>query len=304
MRERGGPAGLVLRNGRIVAEWGDTTRPDMSFSIAKSYLAVLAGIAVEDGLIKDVNEPVRLSVDSPFFADSHNGRITWLHLLQQSSEWSGQLFGKSDQVDHFRQIGAGADNSRKGQRRDLQQPGSIYEYNDVRVNLLSYCLMLLFGRPLPDVLRERVMDPIGASGEWEWLGYSNSWVDIGGARLQSVPGGSHWGGGLFMGARDHARFGLLIAGRGVWAGRRLLSEEWIKAMLTPSPTLANYGFLWWLDQTAEAKPDLSSRAFYALGAGSNVIQVDPAHDLVVVLRWLQGSALDGFFTRLGQAIET
>jgi len=149
VRERGGPAGLVLRNGRIVAEWGDTTRPDMSFSIAKSYLAVLAGIAVEDGLIKDVNEPVRLSVDSPFFADSHNGRITWLHLLQQSSEWSGQLFGKSDQVDHFRQIGAGADNSRKGQRRDLQQPGSIYEYNDVRVNLLSYCSCSCSGGPYP-----------------------------------------------------------------------------------------------------------------------------------------------------------
>ena len=59
VRERGGPAGLVLRNGRIVAEWGDIARPDMSFSIAKSYLAVLAGIAVEDGLIKDVNAPVR-----------------------------------------------------------------------------------------------------------------------------------------------------------------------------------------------------------------------------------------------------
>ena len=74
-------------------------------------------------------------------------------------------------------------------------------------------------------------------------------------------------------------------------------------MLTPSPTLANYGFLWWLDQTAEARPDLSSRAFYALGAGSNVIRVDPVHDLVVVLRSIQGSALDGFLTRLRQALE-
>jgi CubicO group peptidase (beta-lactamase class C family) len=275
----------------------------MSFSIAKSYLAVLAGIAVEDGLIKDVNAPVRASVDSPLFAGRHNSRITWRHLLQQSSEWSGELFGKSDQVDHFRQIGPGADNSKKGQPRELQQPGSIYEYNDVRVNLLSYCLMLLFGRPLADVLRERVMDPIGASAEWEWLGYSNSWVEIGGTRLQSVPGGSHWGGGLFMGARDHARFGLLMARRGVWGGRRVLSEEWIEAMLAPSPTLASYGYLWWLDQEAKAKPDFSSRGFYALGAGSNVIRVDPVHDLVVVLRWIQGNALDSFFTRLRQAIE-
>src|SRR3712207_5298912 len=60
VRERGGPAGLVLRNGRIVAEWGDTARPDMSFSIAKSYLAVLAGIAFDDGRIKDVDEPVQM----------------------------------------------------------------------------------------------------------------------------------------------------------------------------------------------------------------------------------------------------
>ncbi|HEX8666231.1 MAG TPA: serine hydrolase [Beijerinckiaceae bacterium] len=304
VRERGGPAGLVLRDGRIVAEWGDTARPDMSFSIAKSYLAVLAGIAFDDGRIKDVDEPVRVTVDSPFFAGRHNGRITWRHLLHQSSEWSGELFGKSDQVDHFRQVGPGADNSRKGRRRELQPPGSLYEYNDVRVNLLSYCLMLLFGRSLPDVLRERVMDPIGATREWEWLGYSNSWVEIGGARLQSVPGGSHWGGGLFMGARDHARFGLLMARRGVWGGRRILSEAWIEAMLAPSPTLANYGFLWWLDQAAEAKPDVSSGAFHALGAGSNVIRVDPMHDLVVVLRWIQGSALEGFFTRLRQALET
>jgi len=84
----------------------------------------------------------------------------------------------------------------KGQRRELQPPGRLYEYNDVRVNLLSCCLMLLFGRPLPEVLRERVMDPIGASDGWEWLGYANSWVEVGTASLQSVPGGSHWGGGF------------------------------------------------------------------------------------------------------------
>lgn len=298
VRERGGPAGLILRGGRIAAEWGDTARADMSFSIAKSYLAVLAGIAFDEGRIKDVNEPVRGTVDSPLFADGRNSQITWRHLLQQSSEWSGELFGKSDQVDHFRQIGPGADNSRKGERRELQAPGSLYEYNDVRVNLLSYSLMLLFGRSLPEVLRERVMDPIGASDEWEWLGYSSSWVDIGGARLQSVPGGSHWGGGLFMGARDHARFGLLMARRGVWGSRRILSEEWVDAMLDPSPTLANYGFLWWLNHPATAMSDLSVSSFHALGAGSNLIWVHPGHDLVVVLRWIQGGAIDGFLSRL------
>jgi CubicO group peptidase (beta-lactamase class C family) len=158
VRERGGPAGLILKGGRIVAEWGDTARTDMTFSIAKSYLSVLAGIAFDDGLIKDVDEAVGATVAGPVFSGAHNGQITWRHLLQQSSEWQGEIFGKSDQVDHNRQIGPGADNSRKGQRRELKTPGSFYEYNDVRVNVLSYALLERFRRPLPEVLRERVMD--------------------------------------------------------------------------------------------------------------------------------------------------
>lgn len=222
VRERGGPAGVILKGGRRVAEWGDAGRADVSFSVAKSYLAVLAGLALEDGLMADVDEPVRASVDDPLLAGAHNGRVTWRHLLQQSSEWDGELFGKSDQVDHFRQIGPGADNSRKGQMRERREPGTFYEYNDVRVNLLSYCLLRRFGRALPEVLRERVMDPIGATDSWEWLGYRNAVVTIGGKPVQSVPGGSHWGGGLFMNSLDHARFGLLVARQGRWGACQLL----------------------------------------------------------------------------------
>jgi hypothetical protein len=77
VRERGGPAGLILKGGRIAAEWGDIARPDLSFSIAKSYLAVLAGIASDDGLIPDIDEPVRGRVDDPLLTGPHNGRITW-----------------------------------------------------------------------------------------------------------------------------------------------------------------------------------------------------------------------------------
>lgn len=302
VQPRGGPAGVILKGGRRVAAWGDTRRPDMTFSIAKSYVAVLAGLAHDDGLIPDVDAPVRDSVPDPLLDGPQNGSITWRHLLQQSSEWQGTLFGKSDQVDHFRQIGLGADNSRKGERRALRAPGSHYEYNDVRVNLLAYCLMRLFGRALPEVLRTRIFDPIGASRDWAWHGYENAWVEIDDARIQSVPGGGHWGGGLFIGADDHARFGLLIARGGVWAGRRLLSERWIRAMLTPSPTLANYGYLWWLNRGPTAKPELSATSFSALGAGNNVIWADPDRDLVVVLRWIDKAALDEFLRRFVGAV--
>jgi len=153
VKPRGGPAGMIVRGGRIAAEWGDAARADMTFSVAKSYLAVLAGLAVGDRLICSVDEPVGATVKGPWFASAHNAAITWRHLLQQSSEWQGEIWGKSDQVDHNRRLGVGADNSRKGQRRELKAPSKFYEYNDVRVNLLAYCLLERFGRALPEVLR-------------------------------------------------------------------------------------------------------------------------------------------------------
>ncbi|MGE3916993.1 MAG: serine hydrolase domain-containing protein, partial [Hyphomicrobiaceae bacterium] len=200
VRHRGGPAGLVLDRGHVAAEWGDTRRTDMTFSVAKSFLAVLAGLAVGDGLIASLDEPVSRTVEGPWLASPHNAQITWRHLLHQSSEWEGVLWEKSDQVDHYRSVGLGGDNSRKGDPRPRQTPGTYYEYNDVRVNMLALALLMRFRRPLPEVLRERIMDPIGCSGEWEWHGYRTSWVDVGGRRVQSVSGGAHWGGGMLIGA--------------------------------------------------------------------------------------------------------
>jgi CubicO group peptidase (beta-lactamase class C family) len=295
---RGGPAGVVLKGGRLLAEWGDTMRPDMTFSVAKSYLAVLAGLAVADGYIANVDEPVGTTVQGPWFSSQHNARVTWRHLLQQSSEWQGELWGKSDQVDHNRQTGAGADQSRKGQRREPMAPGSHFEYNDVRVNLLAFCLLQRFGRPLPDVLRERIMDPIGASRTWEWHGYSTSWTEVGGRRVQSLAGGGHWGGGMVIGARDHARLGLLMARGGRWGKHQVLPESWVRDTFSPSPTNPGYGYLWWLNAGAARRPAASPASVFAVGAGNHMIWIDPDHDLVAVLRWIDGAAIGGFMARL------
>ena len=295
---RGGPAGLILKGGRLVAEWGDTARADMTFSVAKSYLAILAGLAVADGLIASIDEPVAKTVKGPWLDGAHNARITWRHLLQQSSEWQGELWGKSDQVDHNRQVGVGADNSRKGERRELRPPGTHYEYNDVRVNLLALCLLLRFGRPLPEVLRERVMDPIGASKTWEWHGYRTSWIEVGGQRMQSVSGGAHWGGGMFISARDHARVGLLVAREGRWGDRQILPAAWVREMLAPSPTNESYGLLWWLNRGGARYPSAPVSSVFAMGAGTNLIWIEPEHDVVTVLRWIDKGAVAGFVDRL------
>jgi CubicO group peptidase (beta-lactamase class C family) len=302
VRPRGGPNGLMLRGGQIVAEWGDTTRIDMTFSVAKSYLSILAGLAWDRGLIGDPHDKVRLTVDDGGFEPPHNDGITWHHLLQQTSEWEGLLWDKPDLIDRNRSVGGRASTVPKGTHRDLRAPGEFWEYNDVRVNRLSLALLRVWRRPLPEVFRELVMDPIGASPDWEWHGYRNSYVEIGGRRIQSVSGGGHWGGGVFISARDQARIGLMLSQRGLWGTHRVISEAWIKRMLDPCPLYRNYGYLWWLNTERGLYPSASSSSYCARGAGGNLTWIDPENDIVALLRWIDPAAMDGFMKQTVAAL--
>ncbi len=112
------------------------------------------------------------------------------------------------------------------------------------MNLLALVALNVWRRPLPQVLNEQVMEPIGASKTWRWHGYENSWVELDGERMQSVSGGGHWGGGMHINARDLARFGYLFQRMGVWGDRRIISEEWIRMARSPGVN-PNYGFMNW-----------------------------------------------------------
>jgi CubicO group peptidase (beta-lactamase class C family) len=292
VKDRGGQNGIVVRHGYIVAEWGETDRVDMTFSVAKSYLATTAGLALDRGLIPDVHAPVRLQVDDGGFASAHNQPITWHHLLTQTSEWEGALWDKPDVADR-----------RAGRDRTLQAPGTFWEYNDVRVNRTALALLRVWKEPLPDVLRREIMDPIGASRTWEWHGYRNSYVDVDGRRVQSVTGGGHWGGGVWASTRDHARFGYLHLRRGRWGDRQLLSERWLSMATTPTPIKPVYGYMWWLNTDRAQYPSASPRSFFALGAGGNVIWIDPEHDLVAAVRWLDTTKVDEFMRLVTAAVE-
>jgi CubicO group peptidase (beta-lactamase class C family) len=291
VKDRGGQNGIVLRHGYIVAEWGETDRVDMTFSVAKSYLATTAGLALDRGLIGDVHAPVRRQVDDGGFASAHNAPITWHHLLTQTSEWEGTLWDKPDVADR-----------RAGRDRALREPGAFWEYNDVRVNRTALALLRVWGEPLPDVLRREVMDPIGATRTWEWHGYRNSYVDVAGRRVQSVSGGGHWGGGVWASTRDHARFGYLHLRRGRWGDRQLLSERWVAMATTPTPIKPVYGYMWWLNTDRGQYRSASPRSFFALGAGGNVIWIDPEHDLVAVVRWLDTAKVDEFMRLVTAAV--
>jgi CubicO group peptidase (beta-lactamase class C family) len=282
MRERGKPAGIILKNGYIVAQWGDVKRVDMTFSVSKSFLSTVAGLAADDHLIKNIDDLVNEYVWDGKFDGEHNSKITWRHLLTQSSDWSGCLFDVCDWADRPPKQG-GIDDWKN---RKLLEPGSTFEYNDVRVNLLAYSLLEVIRKPLPVVLRERIMDPIGASTTWRWYGYDNSFVNVDGQMIESVSGGGHFGGGIFINTLDQARFGLLFLRKGKWKNKQIISEQWVNSVGQPSTANRSYGLMWWTNQENQLG-NISKNIYYANGFGGNFIVVDNEHDLVIVARWLE-----------------
>ena len=318
-RDRGDVSGVVLRGGYIIAEWGDPYRVEMTHSVTKSFLSTVIGLAVDKGLIKSVNDTVWKYVPPilPYsaviqndkaaelgkskwitpFETTHNRTITWDHLLRQVSDWEGTLWGKPEWADRP------GPKPEEWMTRPRVTPGTVYEYNDVRVNVLSLAGLSVWRKPLPVVLKENIMDPIGASNTWRWYGYENSFVIIDGQIMQSVSGGGHWGGGMIISGRDLARFGYLTLRRGKWNDKQLLSESWVKMALTPTPAQPTYGFMnWYLNTDKKLIPAAPDTAFYHLGNGTNMVYVDFENDLVVVARWIQSNSIPGFIEKVLQAI--
>ena len=317
--ERGDPTGIIVYKGYIIASWGEPYRCDITHSVTKSFLSGVVGVAVDQGLIKNVHDTVAMYVPpielftpeqvnrsadligqpqllQPF-ATSHNMALTWDHLLRQTSDWEGTLWGKPEWADR-----PDADAAKWIRKRNA--PGTVFEYNDVRVNALALAATSVWRRSLPKVLKQYIMDPIGASNTWRWTGYRNAWIVLDGEPVQSVSGGGHWGGGMFINAYDMARFGLLTLHRGKWNGKQILSEKWIEQSLTPTPAKTDYGYMnWFLNTDKKLLPGAPASAFMHVGNGNNIIYVDPEHDLVAVIRWISdNNALDAVIRKMAEAI--
>ncbi len=307
--DRGEPTGLIIYKGYIVASWGEPNRCDMTHSVTKSFLSSVVGLAVDSGLIRSVNDTVAGYIPpiEPFtfgetykapadygkpemlfpFASPHNRTITWDHLLRQTSDWEGTLWEKPEWADR-----PDAD-PKTWTTRARYAPGTRYEYNDVRVNALALAATSVWRQPLPVVLKKHVMDKIGASHTWRWTGYRNAWIVLDGQPVQSVSGGGHWGGGMFINAYDMARFGLLTLRKGKWNNEQILSEKWIQQATTPTPSKTDYGYMnYFLNTGKKFLPDAPETAFAHIGNGTNMIYLDAENDLVIVARWLANDKLN------------
>jgi CubicO group peptidase (beta-lactamase class C family) len=287
----------------------------MTFSVTKSFLSATVGMAFDRKLIKSLQDPVRdysapTLVYDPnarfddankfgksrlldLFDTEHNRKITWEHMLRQTSDWEGTLWGKPDWADRPDK------DATKWLDRKRSEPGAVYEYNDVRVNALALAALNVWRRPLPIVLKENLMDEIGASNTWRWMGYENSWVVIDGQIMQAVGGGGHWGGGMFISAFDMARFGVLTSRGGKWRDKQILSAEFVRLAKTPTTAQPTYGFMnWFLNTDKKLYPSAPASAIIHTGNGVNIIFVDPDNDLVIVVRWIENNKIDEFLGKV------
>ncbi|HTK78950.1 MAG TPA: serine hydrolase [Rhizomicrobium sp.] len=292
--------GLIVRHGYIVAEWGDTRAVDMTHSVTKTFLSSVAGVAFDRHMIRNVHDRVLDYVHpSPDFELPHNRSVTWDQMLRQTSGWIGTMWGKPWWADRpgrnpWDELAAGP-----------PPVGQQWKYSDVRVNALALALTYLWKRSLPEVLKQYVMDPIGASHTWHWENYRNAWVTIGGRRIPVPPGGGHWGGGMFISARDLARMGLLGLHNGRWGDKLVLSDAWVKMAKTPTPQNPEYGYMnWFLNTGRKLLPAAREDSVMFLGNGDNIVFIDYQHDLVAVARWLDDSQKAEFVRLLEASLQT
>lgn len=310
MADRGPAAGIIIYKGYIIAEWGNPSSVEMTHSVTKSLVSSVVGLAYEKGLISSLDDkvhtylpPVELAAtdamlnENPIakksfiypFETEHNRKISWDHLLRQTSDWEGVLWGKPDWADRP------SEKIAEWTTRKRFEPGTVYKYNDTRVNALTLAATLVWRKPLPEVLREHIMNPIGASNTWAWTGYKNAWIVVDGKLIQSVSGGGHFGGGMFINAYDMGRFGLLTLRKGNWNGKQILSEDWIKKATTPTSANPGYGFMnYFLNTDQKLYPSAPATAYAHIGNGTNAVYVDKENDLVVVVRWIEDKSMDGF----------
>jgi len=280
----------------------------------------LTGKAIELGLISHVDETVLSCLTTSGvkcntgFEGAHNSQITWRHLLSQTSEWTGTCFGIPDQVEHYRHVVLDPKPTigNKGDLRSLQKPGTYWEYNDVRINQLSLALLFIYQKSLPEIFRTYFLNPLRCEEEFVWEGYDNSWVNVEDSTthkvrsIQSVPGGTHWGGGIRISASTQAKIGQMMLNEGATVDngitRRLISKEWVKAMQAPCPLAPFYGLLTWLNPGQRTFPGASESAYFMFGAGGNYVWIDPELEAVIVVRWIDPMHFPEFTKKIAHAL--
>ena len=264
---------LVVKNDSIIHEqYWDELGPDThsnSFSMAKSFIGILVGAALEDGSIKSLDQPVADFL--PEFKEGDNGKVTIRQLLTMSS---GINFDEN-YVSPFAypaQAYYGSDLHKLTYGyKVIEEGGKVFKYLSGNSELLAFVLQKATGKTVSEYMSEKIWKPIGAKNDALWSLDSKDGMEKAYCCFNSN-------------ARDFARLGKLYLDSGKWNGKQIVPAEYVAQSVVPAPLndvdgkkVDNYGYAWWI------VPDFKGHyVFYARGILGQYIACIPDQHMIVV----------------------
>ena len=240
-----------------------------SFSVAKSYVSVLTGIAIKEGVIKSVQQPVSDFLPEFTAMDPCHGAITIEHVLTMSTglDWS------ESGADPF------SDNAKGYYGTNVRElsldqpcriaPGREFDYISGATQIMAEVLEAAWKLPLDELVAEKIWTPLGCEHPAYW-GKDRAEGDFKAFCC------------LYATARDFGRIGQLYLDSGMWKGREIVPRDFFLASVTPAKVMdkgrpnARYGYFWWLAEL-DGKP-----IHYCRGFHGEYVVVIPHEDLVLV----------------------
>ena len=251
---------IVSHNGKILLEeYGEGyNKTDFvtSQSIAKAFYAVLFGVAIEKGLLNELDEPIKNYL--PVWKDDERGEITIRNLLEmksglyRSESWNEEMFLSSNNLDFALNVEL------------VSKPGELFEYNNVNTALLGPVIEQIFNASPHEVLKKEILEPLEITDYGLWKDHALNDVTF------------H---GIDMAPMDFIKFGQLYAQNGMWDGQQIINKQFLEESIQPISEGPGefYGM-----HTSIRKITETKRLLVKEGFNGQYLFVIPEHDLVVV----------------------
>ncbi|MGB5818435.1 MAG: serine hydrolase [Saonia sp.] len=283
---------LLIKNDELVIEqYFDNHSVDRQHdlrSVTKSIRSVLMGIAIDNGFVESVNDPISKYLKNPVPTknlDEKKDEITIGHLLTMSSgldcnDWDKKSEGQEDKVYRKKDWLQYTLNLPM-----IYEPGTVSNYCSMGVVLIAEIISRASGMAIDEFAEHFLFDPLGITNV-SWGHTSNKEVIASGKRL-------------YMTSRDMAKIGQLILNNGAWGGKQIVSKEWVEEATSPKTKITgiDYGFLWWSIPFKVNEKVIVSKT--ATGNGGQYIMILPELDMVAVFT---GSAYNSQEDKLPFAI--
>ncbi|MEO0492556.1 MAG: serine hydrolase [Actinomycetota bacterium] len=272
---------LVLHHGEIRHEsyalTGGRDVPWISWSVAKSFVSAMIGIAVGEGLIASVDDPINRYAPGLDGTGYDGVRIEDVLQMSSGARWIEDYSDPTSDVHRLASVNRGEstlDEFMAGMVREFD-PATLCRYNSADTQALGMLLVGATGRPIAEYMQEKLIEPLGMESPSHWLTDS-----VG--RAQAY-------GGLMVTARDFAKIGELYRRGGDWHGVQVVPADWVerslvfdKPHLEPGKTMiggevlpTGYGYQWWLYPG-------DSGDYSAIGIYNQHVYVDPPTGVVIV----------------------